>query len=128
MDDRAKARMDSFYIAFGCLNVAAAVIVSIGGLFSSLSFAFYMAFLVDLPLVLGLAGMVLYPRISGSLMVFGCVLIMVYLMSVAYFDVRAGFRPVLFHVIWFMLNISQIVLAFVRIKQVRQTGASIWPQ
>ena len=94
-------RRETIYIIFGCANIGIAVLISIGTLFSSLGFAFIFGLLIDLPLAIGLIGILKFPRISTIFMTCGCAMILVYIGNWFLGDFKAGFRPLPFHVIWF---------------------------
>ncbi len=90
--------------------------------FSSLAFAFYAVLLVVIPLTLGMACILLKPRLSSGLVLLGCSTILSYLLVVAYSDFKAGFRPIPFHIGWFFLNISLVALAIMRMNRLRTVG------
>jgi hypothetical protein len=113
-------RRETLYIIFGCVNLGIAVLISIGTLFSSLGFAFIFGLLIDLPLAIGLIGILKFPRISTICMASGCAMILVYIGNWFLDDFKIGFRPVPFHVVWFGLNLAQIFLSALRLKQLRK--------
>jgi hypothetical protein len=113
-------RRETLYIIFGCVNIGIAVLISIGTLFSSLGFAFIFGLLIDLPLAIGLIGIWRFPRTSTIFMICGCAMILVYIGNWFLTDFRIGFRPVPFHVAWFGLNLAQILLAALRLRQLRK--------
>lgn len=84
-------RNETLYIIFGCVNIAIAVLITIGTLFSSLGFTFIFGLLIDLPLGIGLIGILKFPRISTILMACGCAMILVYIGNWFLDDSRLGF-------------------------------------
>jgi hypothetical protein len=115
-------RRETLYIIFGCVNIGIAVLISIGTLFSSLGFAFIFGLLIDLPLALALIGILRFPRTSTIFMICGCAIILVYIGNWFLTDFKIGFRPIPFHVAWFGLNLTQILLAALRLRQLRKTN------
>jgi hypothetical protein len=119
-------RRETLYIIFGCVNIGIAVLISIGTLFSSLGFAFIFGLLIDLPLAIGLIGILRFPRTSTIFMIFGCAMVLVYIGNWFLTDFKIGFRPVPFHVVWFGLNSAQILLAALRLR--KNSEVTPWPQ
>jgi hypothetical protein len=125
MNLRIHGLRDWLYLAFGVANLLLALLITMGGLFSSVGFGFGMGLLVDLPIAFGLIGLFEYQKQLTLLMAFGCTVIVLYIADSTYFSLRSGYPMLFFHKVWVSLSLIQVALALFRFKQLRQTiGAS----
>ena len=88
------------YVALGGANLVVALLITMGGLFSSLGFGVGMMLLVDLPITFGLVGYSGFRRISPLFMAFGCVAIVIYIVHYTYYTLKSGYPMLLFHKAW----------------------------
>ena len=118
---------DWVYLVLGVMNLLIALLITLGGLFSSFGFGFGVVLLVDLPIAFGLIGLFEPQKPRTLLMAFGCAVILIYIAVSTYFSIRSGFPMLFFHKVWASLNVILIALSLFRFKQLRQTiGAPSW--
>jgi hypothetical protein len=103
--------------------------VTLGGLFSSFLFGGCVALLVDLPIVIGIAGTWNRRPRSNLFMIFGCVMILIYIAVSTYFKMRAGYGMIPLHIVWACVCLVEATIAFQRFKQAADTHeVTPWPQ
>jgi hypothetical protein len=111
---------DWTYLALGVMNLFIALLITLGGLFSSLGFGFGAVLLVDLPIAFGLIGLFEYQKPLTLLMAFGCTVIVIYIADSTYFSITSGFPMLFFHKVWAGLSLILIALSIFRFMQLRQ--------
>jgi hypothetical protein len=116
---------DWIYLVLGVANLLVALLITMGGLFSSLGFGFGMGLLVDLPIAFGLIGLFEFQKPLTLLMAFGCTVIVIYIAVSTYFSLTSGYPMLFFHKVWGSLCLILIALSLFRFRQLRQAiGAS----
>ena len=128
MNGRVERIRDWLYIGIGTLNLLIALMITLGGLFSSFAFGFGMGLLVDLPIALGLAGVFQSRRPFTLFMTFGCTMIVIYITVATYFTIKSGYPMLPFHMVWVSLSLIQVTLSLFRFRQLRQRiEVTPWP-
>ena len=129
MNGRIGGLGDVLYVLLGVLNLLVALMITVGGMFSSVVFGYGMGLLVDLPIALGLAGIFEYRRQFSLLMAFGCLVIISYIAVATYFSIKSGYPMLRFRKAWAALCAVEIALSLWRFRQLRQTKEAVpWPQ
>jgi hypothetical protein len=117
------------YVLCGGANLLIAVFFTFGAAFSSYGVSALVAVFVDLPLALGLMAAIRPRKLFLLLMMFGCTIILIYIVICSYFRMKSG-RPLLnFHVAWAAISVTEVALAFNTFQKHRNSiGVTSWPQ
>jgi hypothetical protein len=119
--------VNRLYYVVGALILALSLVVTLGGLFSSVGFGLTMVLLVDVPIAFGLLNFVKLRSPATLLMAFGCMIVVLYICVATYFHIKAGFSVLSFHLVWASLSLIEMALSIFEFMQLRHTnGVTSW--
>jgi hypothetical protein len=114
---------ENLYLICGAACLAFATLGIFGAMFSSIKFAFLYLALVAVPILVGLLGAASGSKIFSILVMFGCVVTIVYILSIYVRDAiynpssRSSFIHEPIGWVYLALNLIQIFFATTRLRQ-----------
>ena len=117
------------YLLCGGTILLIAVFFTFEGAFSSYGVSAVAAVFVDLSLALGLMAAIQPRKLFPLSMMFGCAIIVIYVVVCSYFRMKCGFPFLPFHAAWAAISGTEVALAFSTFqKQRNRTGVIPWQQ
>jgi hypothetical protein len=108
------------YFLLGLLNLAIALLITMGVGLSSSRLSSEMMFFVDFPLFVGIFGSFVTSRFLQLATLLGCISILVYIGWCTRGNLRGGYSILPFHMFWVCLNLLLVGMAIIKIARPRR--------